>query len=55
MPPTRVEVEASEAAIAKNLDAAWATLEALRTAGVRVALDDFGAAPRASVRRAIRT
>jgi diguanylate cyclase (GGDEF)-like protein len=43
LPPTRVEVEASEAAIAKNLEAARATLEALRTAGVRIALDDFGA------------
>jgi len=41
---TRFEVEVSEAAIMKNLDAARATIEALRTAGVRVALDDFGAA-----------
>ncbi len=42
-PPTRFEVEVSEAAIMKNLDAARATIEALRKAGVRVALDDFGA------------
>jgi diguanylate cyclase (GGDEF)-like protein len=41
--PTRFEVEVSEAAIMRNLDAARATIEALRTAGVRVALDDFGA------------
>jgi diguanylate cyclase (GGDEF)-like protein len=43
LPPARFEVEVSEAAIMKNLDAASATLEALRAAGVRVALDDFGA------------
>ncbi len=42
-PPARFEVEVSEAAIMKNLDAARATIEALRKAGVRVALDDFGA------------
>ncbi len=41
-PPTRFEVEVSEAAI-RNLDAARATIEALRKAGVRVALDEFGA------------
>jgi diguanylate cyclase (GGDEF)-like protein len=42
-PPTRFEVEVSEAAIMKNPDAARATIEALRKAGVRVTLDDFGA------------
>ena len=42
-PPTRFEVEVSEAAIMKNLDVARATIEALRKAGVRVTLDDFGA------------
>jgi EAL domain-containing protein (putative c-di-GMP-specific phosphodiesterase class I) len=42
-PLTRFEVEVSEAAIMKNLDAARATIEALRKAGVRVTLDDFGA------------
>jgi EAL domain-containing protein (putative c-di-GMP-specific phosphodiesterase class I) len=42
-PPTRFEVEVSEAAIMKNLDAARAAIEALRKAGVRVTLDDFGA------------
>jgi diguanylate cyclase (GGDEF)-like protein len=42
-PPTRFEVEVSEAAIMKNLDAARATIEALRKARVRVTLDDFGA------------
>jgi diguanylate cyclase (GGDEF)-like protein len=56
LPPARFEVEASEAAVARNLDAARAAIEALRTAGVRTAHDDFGAvAPRASVGRAIRT
>jgi diguanylate cyclase (GGDEF)-like protein len=43
LPPTRFEVEVSEATIMKNVDAARATIEGLRTAGVRVALDDFGA------------
>jgi diguanylate cyclase (GGDEF)-like protein len=43
LPPTRFEVEVSEAEIVKNFAAARTTIEALRTAGVRVALDDFGA------------
>ncbi len=42
-PPTRFEIELTETAIMKNLDAARATIETLRAAGVRVALDDFGA------------
>ena len=40
---SRFEVEVTETAITKNFDAARATIEALRAAGVRVALDDFGA------------
>jgi diguanylate cyclase (GGDEF)-like protein len=52
LPPIRFDVEVSEAAITKNLDSARATIEALRTAGARMALDDFGAG--ALVRRAIR-
>jgi diguanylate cyclase (GGDEF)-like protein len=43
LPPTRFEVEVSEAEIMKNFAAARTTIEALRTAGVRVTLDDFGA------------
>ncbi len=41
--PTRFEIELTETAIMKNLDAARSTIETLRAAGVRVALDDFGA------------
>ena len=41
--PSRLEIEVTETAILKNLDGARATVEALRAAGVRVALDDFGA------------
>ncbi len=40
---SRFEVEVTETAITKNFDAARATIEALRAAGVGVALDDFGA------------
>jgi diguanylate cyclase (GGDEF)-like protein len=43
LPPTRFEVEVSEAEIVKNFAAARTTIEALRTAGVRVALDHLGA------------
>ncbi len=42
-PPTRFEVELTDAAIMKDLGAASATIETVRAAGVRVALDDFGA------------
>jgi diguanylate cyclase (GGDEF)-like protein len=45
LPPARLEVEVREAAIMKNIGAARDTIEALRTAGVRVALDDFRAGP----------
>ncbi|HZZ62588.1 MAG TPA: EAL domain-containing protein [Roseiarcus sp.] len=40
---SRFEVEVTETAIMKNFDAARATIDTLRAAGVRVALDDFGA------------
>ena len=41
--PARFEVELTETAIMKNLDAARATMDMLRAAGVGVTLDDFGA------------
>ena len=41
--PARLIVEVTETAVVKNLDGARATVDALRAAGVRVALDDFGA------------
>jgi diguanylate cyclase (GGDEF)-like protein len=41
--PTRFEIEVTETAIMKNLDAARTTIRILRAAGVRVTLDDFGA------------
>ena len=41
--PERLAIEVTETAILQNLDAARATVGALRAAGVRVALDDFGA------------
>ena len=41
-PPTRFEIELTEAAIMKDLEAASATIDTVRAAGVRVALDDFG-------------
>ncbi len=43
LPPTRFEVELTEAAIMKDPQAACATIETVPAAGVRVALDDFGA------------
>ena len=41
--PSRFEIELTETAIMKNLDATRSTIETLRAAGVRVSLDDFGA------------
>ncbi len=41
--PSRLEIEVTETGIMKDIDAARATVDALREAGVRVALDDFGA------------
>ena len=43
LPPTRFEVEVTETAIMRNLEAARATIATLRAAGIRIALDDFGA------------
>jgi diguanylate cyclase (GGDEF)-like protein len=40
--PRRLEIEITESAIVRDLDAAKAVLNSLREAGVRVALDDFG-------------
>jgi diguanylate cyclase (GGDEF)-like protein len=42
LPPSRLEVDISESAIVHDLHAAKAALGALRQAGVRVALDNFG-------------
>ena len=42
-PPSRLEVELTEAALVSDLDAARDILHALRDKGVRVALDNFGA------------
>jgi diguanylate cyclase (GGDEF)-like protein len=40
--PRRLEVELTEAALVRNLDGAQKVLGALRDAGVRIAIDDFG-------------
>lgn len=40
--PRRLEIEITESAIVRDLDAAKAVLGTLRDAGVRIALDDFG-------------
>jgi EAL domain-containing protein (putative c-di-GMP-specific phosphodiesterase class I) len=40
--PRRLQIEITESAIVRDLDAAKVILSALRDAGVRVALDDFG-------------
>ena len=40
--PRRLEIEITESAIVRDLDAAKAMLSALREGGVRVALDEFG-------------
>ena len=41
-PPTRLEVELTEAALVTDRDAARAIVDALQAKGVRVALDNFG-------------
>ena len=43
LPPTRFEIELTEAAVMKDPGAACATIDAVREAGIRVTLDDFGA------------
>jgi diguanylate cyclase (GGDEF)-like protein len=40
--PRRLELEITESALVRDLDAAQETLGALRQSGVRIALDDFG-------------
>jgi EAL domain-containing protein (putative c-di-GMP-specific phosphodiesterase class I) len=40
--PQRLEIEITESALVRDLDAAKEVLGALREAGVRIALDDFG-------------
>jgi diguanylate cyclase (GGDEF)-like protein len=42
LPPQRLEIEVTESALVRDLDAAREVLQSLRKAGVRVALDDFG-------------
>jgi diguanylate cyclase (GGDEF)-like protein len=42
LPASRLELEITESALVRDLDAAKAVLGALREAGVRIALDDFG-------------
>lgn len=42
IPPAHLCVEVTERAVVDDLDAAAAALRALRTTGVRVAIDDFG-------------
>jgi diguanylate cyclase (GGDEF)-like protein len=41
-PPDRLEVELTENALVRDIDAARRTIAALRTSGLSVALDDFG-------------
>jgi diguanylate cyclase (GGDEF)-like protein len=40
--PQRLELEITESALVRDLDAAQSVLGALRAAGIRIALDDFG-------------
>jgi diguanylate cyclase (GGDEF)-like protein len=40
--PHRLEIEITESAIVRDLEAAKAVLSSLREAGIRIALDDFG-------------
>jgi diguanylate cyclase (GGDEF)-like protein/PAS domain S-box-containing protein len=42
LPPTRLGVEVTERALARDIDVASQGLDRLRRAGVRVAIDDFG-------------
>lgn len=42
LPPGLIELEITEGAVMQDMDHALAVLEALKTAGVRVAVDDFG-------------
>jgi diguanylate cyclase (GGDEF)-like protein len=40
--PRRLEIEITESALVKNIEAAQTVIDDLRRAGVRIALDDFG-------------
>ncbi|WP_448204520.1 EAL domain-containing protein [Azospirillum sp. sgz302134] len=42
LPPDLVELEITEGAVMQDMDHALAVLEALKTMGIRVAVDDFG-------------
>ncbi|MVA23879.1 EAL domain-containing protein [Agrobacterium vitis] len=42
LPAERLEIEVTESAVVRDLDAAMAVVVELRTAGIRIALDDFG-------------
>jgi diguanylate cyclase (GGDEF)-like protein len=42
LPPARLEIEITESALVRDLEAAQRALGALREAGVRIALDNFG-------------
>jgi diguanylate cyclase (GGDEF)-like protein len=42
LPGRRLELEITESALVRDMDAARATLGGLRDAGIRIALDDFG-------------
>ncbi len=43
LPPARLQIEVTETAVMRNADMGAMILDGLREAGVRVALDDFGA------------
>ena len=43
LPPARLQIEVTETAVMRNPDLGAMILDQLREAGVRVALDDFGA------------
>jgi len=43
LPPHRLELEVTEAALIQNSEAALALLNKLKALGVRIALDNFGA------------
>jgi diguanylate cyclase (GGDEF)-like protein len=42
LPPTRLEIEITETALVRDIDAAVAIIASLHDAGISVALDDFG-------------
>lgn len=42
LPARRLEIEVTESAVVRDLDAAMAVISELRMAGIRIALDDFG-------------